>query len=412
MATLKLVLRTRENKDGTRPILIRITKDRKTSVIHVGYHVKASDWDDKNQRVKKSHPNSARLNNLLLTKLSEATNKALEMETQKDFVTSKAVQQQIKPKGGQTFFGQAELYLETLKANGKYNQYTADKPRIKHFKDFINGADILFSEVDVNLLNRFRTYLKSEYKTSYKTKPRLSERSIVNHLVTIRSIFSFARKAQVIDRKISPFGEDGIKIVFPESVKIGLTQEEVIKLENVQLDNPYHNHCRNLWLYSFYFGGMRVADVLLSKWSNFQDGRLHYVMGKNDKAGSLKVSDKVRNILTQYQEQKSDDCDLIFPELKRLDNFNDEFLVKRTIAFSVSSIDKCLREDVAPAAEITKKLTMHIARHTFGNLSGDKIPIQMLQKIYRHSDIKTTLGYQQNFIHQEADEALEAVIGF
>ncbi len=381
-------------------------------MIHVGYHVKAADWDDKNQRVKKSHPNSVRLNNLLLTKLAEATNTALEMETQKDFVSSKAVQQQIKPKGGQTFFGQADLYLDTLKANGKYNQYTADKPRIKHFKDFLKGVEILFAEVDVNLLNKFRTYLKSEYKTPYKSKPRLSERTIINHLVTIRSVFSFARKTQVIDRKISPFGEDGIKIVFPESVKIGLTQEEVMRRENVQLNDSYHNHCRNVWLYSFYFGGMRVADVFLSKWSDFQDGRLHYVMGKNDKAGSLKVSDKVLSILSQYKDQKTEGSDFIFPELKRLESLDDEFILKRTIAFAVSPIDKCLREHVAAAAGINKKLTMHIARHTFGNLSGDKIPVQMLQKIYRHSDIKTTIGYQQNFIHQEADDALEAVIGF
>lgn len=55
---------------------------------------------------------------------------------------------------------------------------------------------------------------------------------------------------------------------------------------------------------------------------------------------------------------------------------------------------------------------MHIARHTFDNISGDRIPLQMLQKLYRHSSITTTIGYQSNFIHKDADEALEAVIGF
>ena len=75
-------------------------------------------------------------------------------------------------------------------------------------------------------------------------------------------------------------------------------------------------------------------------------------------------------------------------------------------------IDKYLRTQVAPAAKITKPLTMHIARHTFGNISGDKIPVQMLQKLYRHTDIKTTIGYQSNFIHKDVDEALDAVIGF
>ena len=41
----------------------------------------------------------------------------------------------------------------------------------------------------------------------------------------------------------------------------------------------------------------------------------------------------------------------------------------------------------------------------------DKIPIQMLQKLYRHSDITTTINYQQSFINKDTDDALEAVIG-
>jgi hypothetical protein len=55
---------------------------------------------------------------------------------------------------------------------------------------------------------------------------------------------------------------------------------------------------------------------------------------------------------------------------------------------------------------------MHIARHSFGNIAGDTIHPPMLQKLYRHSDLKTTLNYQANFIHKEADEALENVINF
>lgn len=54
---------------------------------------------------------------------------------------------------------------------------------------------------------------------------------------------------------------------------------------------------------------------------------------------------------------------------------------------------------------------MHIARHTFGNISGDKIPIQMLQQLYRHSDITTTINYQKNFIFKDADDALDKVLG-
>ena len=53
---------------------------------------------------------------------------------------------------------------------------------------------------------------------------------------------------------------------------------------------------------------------------------------------------------------------------------------------------------------------MYIARHTFGNISGDRIPIQMLQKLYRHLNVTTMINYQTSFILKDADDALDAVL--
>lgn len=55
---------------------------------------------------------------------------------------------------------------------------------------------------------------------------------------------------------------------------------------------------------------------------------------------------------------------------------------------------------------------MHIAGQSFGNIAGDNISPQMLQKLYRHSSITTTMGYQGNFIHKDIDEALGSVVDF
>ncbi len=41
---------------------------------------------------------------------------------------------------------------------------------------------------------------------------------------------------------------------------------------------------------------------------------------------------------------------------------------------------------------------MHIAGHTFGDISGEKIPIQMLQEIYTLSSSYTTIGYHIRLI--------------
>lgn len=67
---------------------------------------------------------------------------------------------------------------------------------------------------------------------------------------------------------------------------------------------------------------------------------------------------------------------------------------------------------IAEKAKIDKKLTMHIARHSCGTIAGDKIPIQMLQKLYRHSSLMTAINYQANFMHRATDHALEKVINF
>ncbi|MFN8290204.1 MAG: site-specific integrase [Chitinophagaceae bacterium] len=402
MSTVKIVLRQKPNKDGTLPLCLRITKDRKTSFIHLGYSLKEGDWDAVAQKVKRSYTNHVRMNNFLMKKLSEATDSTLELETNKSAVSVKAVKNKIKPSAGTSFFAQADAYLNRLEKSGKYNQYTADKPRVKHFKEFI-GGDIAFQDITPVMLERFKGYVRTNLK--------LSERSAVNHLVMVRSVFSQAIKDNVTDPKYYPFGKGKVKIKFPDSIKIGLSPEEVKALEDVELSDPVQNHARNLWLFSFYFAGMRVSDVLRMRWTDIQNDRLHYAMGKNNKGGSLKLPERATSIINQYKKFKENKDDLIFPDLKEC-NFENKFKTQKTIAFRTSAIDKCLRTQVAPKAKIDKKLTMHIARHTFGNISGDRIPIQMLQKLYRHSSITTTIGYQANFIHKDADDALDSVLLF
>lgn len=401
MATTKIILREKK-KDGTCPLTIRITQDRKSVYVYLDFTIKKDEWDSEKQRVKKSHPNSARLNNYLIKKLGEVTDTALEVQTSKNHSTARAVKQKVQPTAGSSFAAQATLYLSELKKAGKYNRYVADKPRVKHFNDFVQG-DIDFPDITMALLERFKVHLKATYN--------IGDRTIMNHLMVIRSVFSQAIREGATDSKYYPFGKGKISIKLPQSTKVGITKEDVTKLEMVDLPDPTHDLARNLWLISYYFAGMRISDVLRLRWSDFQEMRLHYTMGKNKKTGSLKTPEKALQILAKYKIENTLDSDLVFPILNVLPNLNNDFEVQRKIAFATGRFDKILQKHVAPEAKIKGKLTMHIARHTFATLAADKIPIQMLQKLYRHSNITTTIGYQANFIHKDADEALDAVIG-
>lgn len=243
--------------------------------------------------------------------------------------------------------------MDSLKASGKYNQYTADKPRVKHFKDFLKNSDIAFSDISVGLLQRYQVYLKGLGDKG--------QRTTMNHLVVIGSVFSYAAKNKVIDKKLSPFGKEGIKIKFPDSLKIGLTAEEVKRIEEAALqEGSFEEHARKLWLFSYYFAGMRISDVLRLKWRDFQNERLYYSMGKNEKGGSLKLSSKALAILTAYEKEKTGPNDFVFPDLKRVEDRHNKFIMDRTIAFTASRIDKILRNYIAPVAKISKPLTMHL----------------------------------------------------
>jgi integrase len=409
MSALKIVLRKKadENKkipeDKPFPIAIRITKDRVSSYTYIGHSATINQWDAIKQRVKKSHPNSTRLNNLLSTKFAEANNKLLDLETLKNDVSSRAIKSGLTSAKHATFFKQADIYLDNLKKHGKFNRQSADKPRIERFREFFYGSEITFAEINPSLLKRFKAYLKGTRT--------ISDRTVVNHLVVIRTIFNQAILANIVDRKYYPFGKGKIVIKFPDSIKMGLVSDEVKAIEDLELEpSSSLNHARNVWLFSFYFAGMRVSDVLRLKWSDFQDDRMYYSMGKNDKGGSLKVPEKALKILKKYK-RNSTIHNLVFPDLETLPDLDNLYAVQQRINQKVKKINEGL-VDIAKLIETDKKLTMHIARHTFGNISGEKIPIQMLQKLYRHSSITTTIGYQANFIHKDADEALNAVIGF
>lgn len=403
MVTVTPYLHHRANKQGKYPLAIRITENRKSSYVFLGQTIEKNQWDKVKKKVKRSHPNSGRLNSFITKKIADINKKYIELEVEEQQTSATIIHKKIlKKETARTFGEQSAVYIQNLEQEGKYNRLSAEKPRIKRFKEFLRGRDIALKDITVSRLHQYRAWLKGTRN--------IGERTIVNHLIVIRTIFNQAIKSGMVGQEHYPFGKGKIPIKFPQSLKIGLTAEEVKQLESLDLPQELH-HVRNVWLTSFYFAGMRISDVLRLSWSDLKDGRLYYQMGKNQKVGSLKVPDKALVILEEYRSRARSTHNLIFPDIAFVEDMTKTYSVQRAIANANSKLNKRLKK-IVTIMELDKKLTMHIARHTFGNLSGDKIPVQMLQKLYRHTSIVTTIGYQANFIFRDADDALDAVVDF
>ena len=404
MASISPIIRiNRAKSNDTVPIQIRVTYKRNSCKINIGHRIMQRDWDDEKKRVKKSHDNSVRLNNLIQNFISKIDNYIIEKEASNEPVVFAEIKEKIfnKTNTANTFKEYSLEYLEDLHKEKKYAQFGSSRAQVNKMIAFF-GDYATFSALTINHIKKFKVFLKSDYNQS--------ERSIVNHLIVLRAICNKAIRDGLMNKNDYPFGGEGVVIRIPNSIKVGLNLEEIKLLELAKIKSFTSKwNARNAFLLSFYFAGARISDVLRIKWTDIVDGRLHYKMGKNNKVGSIAVAKKANDILEQYKTKRWSKEEFVLPELNNAD-LSDEKDVYRKIITATKKYNKWLKK-LADEVGIEKKVTCHIARHSFGNISGDKIPVQMLQKLYRHSDITTTINYQQSFINKDTDDALALVIG-
>lgn len=444
MASVKIVLRKeKRKKDGTYPLAVRIIKDRKPKYIHTNYSIEERHWNTEERTVRKSHPNSARLNNYLLSKVAEANDIALEVETNNKVVSSKEIKKKVTKQGRTiSFFQFASNRIRNKHSSGVFSVARAERGILSNIEEFVNAKksepiesakqsikerrrlkvgksrkpgytflgglkdfsknkSLYFEDINMAFINHFKVFCSSYLE--------LKTRSITNQLIFIRTLFNEAVAEGFVETKHYPFAGEFEKIRIGSGHKIGLTKEEIGRIETLELENDTQIwHTCNVWLIAYYFAGIRITNVLNLTWGDFKDGRLYYTMNKNEKPVSLKIPDKAEIILQYYRSAKNRKKDFVFPYLKKAnqDDPHDLYVKARN---ATSLLNKYLKR-IAKFCNIDKNLSTHIARHTFGNIAGDRIHPLMLQKLYRHSDLKTTINYQANFIHKEADEALDRVL--
>lgn len=431
MASSKIVLfKGKKLSDGSMFVALRLTFDRNHKFIFID-NIKEEDWDKENKCVKRTHKNYKWINNTIKNKDAEASDLIIQYETGKNNLTPEKIINILRNRRpSETFFEFFSEYVEEqirknkhyeasgLEGRGKNiwsffyeKKFNAEFPNLKGAEGQsifrkIQGKDFKFSAITPPFLRNLAIFLKVDLG--------LSERSIFNHMNLIRTVYNRAIEAKAISRENYPFsGKSGYRMSMPESQKISLEETEVIALEKTKLNERTDTwiHARNAWILSLCWGGARISDVLMTKWDAINSGSLHYVMGKNNKPVEVPLVDRAMKILKFYENDREKNMGYIFPELKKA-NMNDPKDVARKIRNAIRIYNTWLKK-IAEVAGIPKKLNNHLARHTFGNLSGDKIPVHTLQLIYRHSDLSTTINYQRHWMNkQKVGDAVKTVMNF
>ncbi|WP_240485005.1 phage integrase SAM-like domain-containing protein [Arenibacter latericius] len=237
MATIRIVLRTNfAKKDGTSPLAIRITQNRKTRFVYTGKYILEKDWNKDLCKVKKSYRNSTRLNNYLLVKLAEAERIVLEADIADKHITSKEIQKKVQRKGGSVSlfqFGaqrvlnkyQAGVFsvckpdlsiLYNLREFKKWNKFEERETVVNGIKErrrqrvgrsrkpgysfteevrrqFEKDTSLYFEDVTVSFLSNFKIFCISYLNQKTRT--------VTNQLVFIRTLFNAAIKEGIVDAR-------------------------------------------------------------------------------------------------------------------------------------------------------------------------------------------------------------------
>jgi len=154
---------------------------------------------------------------------------------------------------------------------------------------------------------------------------------------------------------------------------------EFKQFKSVELkpDSVLHE-ARKLFMASFYMRGMNWMDMSLLRFSNIQGDfdRITYVRSKTHKQFSIKITDRLREIICSYEEPNSSKDDFIFPILNRQ---IPESKYYETIKNKRKRLNNRLK-DIAELCEMDR-FTIYAARHTYATMGKRKgVPTAVIQE--------------------------------
>jgi site-specific recombinase XerD len=369
--TVKLYLRPRAKKDGTRSIMILVTVSRQRIWINTGHSVLPAQW--KNNQVTSKHPNYIKLNNVLADRVREVRDQLLNGN---------------KLSLGKTmdFFAFAMEYIKQFNNEKSIGTYNMQLGKINKISRFMQGKPLPFNEITPEWIRKFKTHLKGLGN---------SPNTVTGDLKRVRAIYNQAAKEGLISAEKSPFKDMQLKD--ERTAKIPLSGDE-FKLMVEFTGNDRLTLARDVFLFSMYCRGARVGDVLTITCGQVVEKMLVY---KTMKTGKLVTCVLPKEALKIYAKYSKGSDEYLFPYMGR----PLEGMLKERVKSATAVYNKALA-DLSKKLGFTRRISSHIARHTWARKAMDAgLNLQQMQNALTHSTPAMTQGYISDISQDELNEA-------
>lgn len=312
------------------------------------------------------------------------------------------LKEEVHEKEPVEFIEIASRDLDRLWKTGKIGTMDKRKSVIRKLEIYLNGKKLYFQNIDLKFLYTYEDWLRNIRKNSINT--------IHKDMKYIKTIFNIAIREQLIDPSINPFLH--YKLRTEKTQRAFLSEEELLRIEKCELE-PF-SHCdmhRDMFIFSAYTGGLRISDVLSLQYSNIEENHININIMKTGTNLSLLLPKKSWSIINKWKSSPTPSKKFVFPFLPEHLDLSDHcsenaLKIDKLIASKSAAVNKNLKI-IAEKSEISKRLTTHIARHTWATRALRKgISIDKVSKLMGHAQIRETQIYAK-IVNTELDKAMK-----
>ncbi|GAB3317708.1 site-specific integrase [Larkinella ripae] len=404
-AGVKVILyKSKTLADGSHPLMLRITKDRKRKYISVGESCLLKYWDEEKDEPRRGHPNRNRLKEVIRVWESRYAKAAKELsQEEKPFSATTVATQVSKTIRKVKVFSFIEDVIERFtreKRLGSASTVSTLRGALSTFEkaEHRSPEALLFTDLTPGYLDDFRVHLAER---------GLAEISMAVYFRTLRQVYNQTIKRRLVAEKYYPFKEFKISQFDLRTRKRAISKADIASIAALEVDTPRLLLAKHLFLFSYYGAGINFIDLANLTYQNVQGGRLRYERQKTGHLFNFKLSEPAQAILAYYRPFSSAGPDeYIFPILEKGKHVT-PLQIKNRIHKKLGQMNKDLKV-LAEMAGIDVVLTTYVARHSFATaLKHSGVNTAVISEAMGHQTESITQTYLASFENELIDEAFD-----
>ena len=367
-------------ENGNIKIYARVTVDGKRAEFSLNRELPVSLWDEKRKRGKGFSKYVISLNKYLdqvFTGLHEAHRQLLQEEVD---ITSAGIKARYlgEDDRGKTLLDLISYHntsmISVLRKGTMKNYYSTERCIKEFLKEKMGVEDIPLKKLNYGFIVDFEQYIR-KYKPA--TRMGCANNGAMKHMERLKKMSRLAVKLEWLEK--DPF--INYKLRFEKTERQFLTERELQLIEETTFKVPSTQHVKDLFIFACYTGlsFIDVSELKIDHLVKGMDGNdwLYTKRTKTDEPLKIPLLPKAMEIIDKYKSNAS------LLENGRLLPIYSNQMINRTL------------RDIANACGIRKKVTFHVARHTFATAItlSNGVPIETVSKLLGHTKLSTTQIY-------------------